>query len=159
MHMKYGKVKFGFKDTFDLRGVLRPVIAEALIKFKEVVEFHEYRHNPNTFIEDMLGSEIEYKSNEEGFIVRNIDEELMEELWWECVDKMIFAFTAKEPCIEDYDFSMDIITVEDAGKRASRFVCTNEEEYDRHTTDVMDYQTKVQEGYELFGKYLQDLWW
>ena len=157
MYMKHGKVVFGEKDTYSLPYTLNPIIGAALLKFKEVEGKSSYRHAaPNNFIEDVLGQEVQYTNDDEGFVIREVDEELMSTLWDECIDKMIFAFTSEEPDIMDYDFEMKII--KDSDKNLT-FMCTDEVENKRYTEDVMEWQDKVNEGYLLFGKYLQNLWW
>ncbi len=151
MYMKHGKVQFGYKDTFSLDRTLRPIIAAALEKFVEVTKHHPMRHIPTCFIEDVLGRSVEYKPNEDGFVVRDVDEDLMEELWWECVDKMIYAFKEDEPNILYYAF--------ETGFSSKGITSTNPKESERYHKDVNIHYNKVQEGSELFGKYLSTLWW
>lgn len=159
MYMKHGKVKFGHKDTFNVSETLRPIIGDLLLKYAEAeANAGEWRHAaPISFVEDVTGKTTEFVTNTEGFMVRDVDEEFMSELWEECVAKMVFAFTSTKPNRNDYNYGMNISENEETDYFT--FTCTGEEEAARHTLDMKVWLDKVQEGQELFGKYLSSLWW
>ena len=145
-------IQFGAKDCWSLDCTLSPILLSALLKFKEVSKGR--KGVPVTVLSDLF-PECLYSHTEEQL-------EKGSEAWEEIIDKMIFAFDKKnEPKIEDYNFTF-VHTFDDPmenGSRRAHITNTNEDEYERYKKDEVAYQSRVEEGHMLFGKYFQNLWY
>lgn len=159
MYMNRKGIVFGYKDTFSLDYTLSPIILAALKKFKEVItdpKHADFAGVPGCIIADMYSKDGEYPETTDEEI------EAAVKVWHEMIDKMIYAFDLKnEPKISDYNFKLNMNKVEEFEDGSSRVEIhtVNEEEYARYRADEEQYQKAAQEGRELFGKYLANLWW
>lgn len=147
MRFKGKKPIASYKDTWCVDNTLRPIIAEALRKFLEVKnnpKHSDYFGVPgNAFSKELESQDIEVRSKE----------------WDKILHKMYWAFSTPEPDMEDYDFTIELVPANASEDSRFRTKVTNQEEYDRFEKDETEYWTKRQEGYELFGKYLHNIWW
>jgi hypothetical protein len=156
--MKYGKIIFGYKDTFSLDYTLSPIIAAGLIKFKEVITDAKNFDTvgvPTKVLVELFGDK-QHEFTEEEL-------SLGSKRWVEIIDKMIFAFSGEEPDIKDYAFSFGEWKTEpvEGGYRLlkSSLEPNNKEEYQRYKDDQLLYQNKKEEGLQLFAQYYENLWW
>lgn len=142
MYMKYGKVIFGYKDTFGLNYTLRPIIQAGLVKFKENLEIR-YEKGACFGIPFLTENE-------------DIDESTLK--WFAMLDKMIYAFDDKaEPDSSKYNFDL---TWGEPNERGGRTVSIrNQAEADRYHKDCKEHEDRVKEGLRLFAEYFDQLWW
>ncbi len=135
------------RDVFSLNDTLRPIIAAGLKKYLEEKN-HRLFGNPNIL------------TDEEDWEVQHLH-------WVGILEKMLYAFDADEPSIEDYDF--DFYCLNDKGERTGIFDIkantsytiehTHDEEYQKYKEESKVHEDKVQEGLDLFAKYFRNLWW
>ena len=155
MRLVKGKWKASYKDTFSLDYTLNPIIHAALVKFYEQKDKTMFG-TPSVIYYDLFGSD--YRMTD----VSKEDESKAQQYWYECIEKMIYAFDPKsEPSINDYDFSYSWYTekTSDNGMKVKTITCSNEEEKERYDNDCLEYERKAKEGRELFAKYYMNLWW
>lgn len=138
MRLTKGKWKASYKDTFSLDYTLAPIILAALQRFRDQSDKTMFGTPQSIFDEYDLPD-----GAEEAHII-----------WEGVIDHMIYAFDIKnEPDIKDYDFSYNHNLTQGG------FGCTNTKERDRYLADILEHNKIKQEGYNLFAKYLTDLWW
>lgn len=162
--MRYTKGKWvtSYRDTYSLEHTLNPIIGSALVKFKEVITTKGFKGLPVEWISDHIEKGTVTDQSSEGYQeLSDSDWNLLESLWMEMLDKCIFAFNANEPDMDDYDFKLEhkLKDQDEDGYYELDITCTNEDEKDLYTNDLKDYHNKCQEGRELFGKYLHQMWW
>ena len=133
MRFKGRKPIFSDKDTWSLDCTLSPIIGAGLVKFKEVTER-----------KDVAGYPSAVDSYEE---------------WVEILEKMIFAFTAKEPKIPSGIYDMVDLGTDEEGYTEHRIDIVDQEKHDKYTKVENEYHTKVAEGLKLFGEHFRSLWW
>lgn len=146
MRMKYGKVVFGYRDTFDMDATLKPIIHDAIVKFRD------------TLVE----------RNNKGLVVgvpilkSCSDVQLMEygsadfDGWINTLNKIIYSFGSNEPNIMKYDVDFQFEDIENNRKTTS---VNNEVAYEQFKEDCKIHEEKVKEGLNLFAEYYQSLWW
>jgi len=77
--------------------------------------------------------------------------------WYWVMDEMIFAFESKLINWEDQFWKLDVTTYpEDAGKDLIPLRCKDVGNCD--WDGMREYETRMQNGFRLFGKYYQGLW-
>ena len=149
MYINRKGIQFSYTDTYDIHEVLRPIIASALKKFIEVRELKkDWCGTPGIFM---------LEAAETG-----LTEEEAHQEWDNTLQFIYEAFSEEEPNIDKYDFKQSIVSGkprEDGLIPAEIVLEYGEEERDRYRKDEAAYLEKRQKGYELFGKYLQNLWW
>ena len=142
-------IQFSYKDTYDIHEALRPIIASALKRFIEVREQKkELVGTPGRFI---------LEAQETG-----LTEEEAHEEWNRTLQFIYEAFATQPPDIADYDFSQSLVFGEPNEEGLSEVNVVLDygaEERERLYRDEGEYYKKRNKGYELFGKYLQYLWW
>jgi len=135
MRLTKGKWKASYKDTFSLDYTLAPIILAALQRFRDQSDKQMFGTPQSIFDEYELPD-----GAEEAHII-----------WEGVIDHMIYAFdSTNEPDINDYNFTY---------RYQGLIGCTNTEERDRYRADLMFHNKLKQAGYDLFAKYLTDLWW
>lgn len=112
MRMKGKKAIFNYKDTFSMCEVLRPVIYEAVKKFRDTLK--DRRDNN------------EYWSHPYFKDVPNLDEKDYGDYWFSILDQIVEGFS-----FDYYDVDFD-----------------NKETFE-----------KIENANNLFGQYLNHLWW
>ena len=157
MRLVKGKWKASYKDTFSLDYTLNPIIHAALVRFYENKDKTMFG-TPSVIYSDLFGLDYKMADTSED------DESKAQYYWYECIEKMIYAFDPKsEPNIADYDFSYSWHNAENKeprdGIRVKTITCSNEEEKERYQSDCLEYERKAKEGRELFAKYYMNLWW
>lgn len=151
MRMKGKKPIFGYKDTYDLNDTLRPIIGAGITKFIEVKkQKDEWFGVPGQFMNDIGVDDVNVAAP----------------LWDEVLEKMRYAFCEPEPDMTDYDFEFGPITSEpyfdENGNKMYKMdpiEVFNRPAYEDYKKDEAEHHRRVQEGYELFGKYFNNLWW
>ena len=143
------------KDTWGLYSTMQPMILAGLKKFLEVVSEADT-------CAGVPGAMEEFGELDENFCYKDFDGAMAK--WHETIEKMIYAFDpSNEPDTKDYNY--EFVEGPNNGKEDEQgyievdFGPDNQEEWDRYTSDLRTYNKRVQEGYELFGKYYQNLWW
>ena len=148
MRMRGKKPIYGFRDTFDLSSVMRPIIQEGLIKYREVI-VDRYR-DENACVA------IPFSESPD----EDIDQSFWK--WVSILDEMIVGFS-EEPDMDDYDFNIYMVESPELGSgngfRASKVEIDNREEYTRYANDVKDFHRRAAEGRMLFAQYYENLWW
>lgn len=144
-----GVWEFNRKDTYNLNSTLSPVIAAGLKKFLEVIQERD-GGVPGKFIQENL---LKTETDEEMEIAFGA--------WTDVIREMIFAFDSEEP-----SFDGEFFEGPDHGKEGSVKNCKiwdmrprDQEAWDKYMKDSREYEERVQKGYELFGKYFDNLWW
>ena len=75
-------------------------------------------------------------------------------IWEGAIDHMIYAFDVRnEPDIKGYNFTHSLKQIQGG------FECSDTSERDRYLADILEHNKIKQQGYNLFAKYLTDLWW
>ena len=152
MQFKYGKVKFGYKDTFNMYGTLGPIIVGGVRKFKEVIiekKDMDYMGVPtSTFTKEELSNFVDV--TDEHF-----------QRWVDILDKIIYAFEDNEPHLADYNFTLEFISGEPSanGTIPLEILRSDENEYQRWLNDSKIHKDKVLEGRKLFAEHFDGLWW
>ncbi len=151
MRFKGRKPIASYRDTWDVEHTLRPIIGEALRKFIEV------KNNPKH--SDWFGVPAGMLSSDADVMSLEPTEEA-QKAWDDILDKMLLAFTEEEPDMDNYDFTLEFVPNPDNELRGRMLVTKgSEEEKERYYKDVEEYYKRRQEGYELFGKWLRNIWW
>ena len=161
MQFKKGKTLFSYKDTWNLNTQLSKVISSGLLKFKEVINVEEGRKGVPASISCYLVEQEEI-SYEDGFSLSDEDWEKAYNYFDYALDEMIFAFSDNEPDIMAYDFKHEMIRSEVQDNSpcvAMTIECTNQEESDRYSKDVEDYNDRCEKGRGLFALHFDSLWW
>lgn len=125
---------FNYKDTWSLDSTLAPIICAGLKKFKEVISSTDWGGYPSDFD--------------------------TEEDWYKVLDKMIWSF-------ENAHFELNIPEKYWEGTEDMSFTGTLNREktpeqkalWDEYMKTCNAHQERLEEGFELFGKYFQSLWW
>lgn len=134
MHFKHGKLQFSKRDTYDLNETLKPVIYQAVKRFKEVYEESNMKAIPyevlKTLAEEGKITTVDHHYSED-------DLALGVKRFIEILDEMLYAFGSEEP---DVDF-----------KNMGQF--RNDEGL------LFEHYDRCQKGYKLFGEYFDSLWW
>lgn len=165
MRKRGKKIFFNYDDTWDMSHTLSPVIANGLIKFKEVVLIGEDgTGHPFAGIPSSVSCEGSSINDIKSLNFDKDDDEAHQALWEEWkrrVDCMIYAFSAKEPDAPPvFEFKRES-SEEGDPKSLRRFdiEITDQEAYDKYREDESLHHKKVQEGLEYFAKHFRDLWW
>lgn len=152
--MRYtkGRWQASYRDTWSLDSTLSPIIYAGLSKFHDVLE-QKNREGK------CLGVPSEYCANPD---VDVTDQELQN--WLDDIKKMMYAFENKEPDMEDYDFSLEMVPVPGGVAKENCSVpytieCDNLEEKARYYADCDEHERLVQEGLDLLAKRWKNLWW
>lgn len=155
-----GEWKFSYKDTFSLDMVLKPIIASGLKTFKQVIKSKNLKGIPINVI-----SECEFYSKYENDISLNYnfteqEMEIAEQLWYEILDKIIYAFDSEEPTWKSvgYDSKLIFIPSEKNSYGSIEFkdIKGNKQDW---LDAVKLHNKKVEEGLQLFSKHFNNLWW
>lgn len=132
------QVKIDPWDTWSLDCTLSYIILASLKEFKK--DLHSYP------------SLIDHKNSSYIHAVNfdDSDKDAGMKIWVEILDKMIYSFDEKinETNKPEPEFISE-------GKRIFDYEIKDKEQWYK---DLEEYETKVQEGFELFGKYFQNLW-
>lgn len=157
MRIKRGKVKFGYRDSYDVEDSLRPIIHDWLVNFKKTLQDIDTRGGcvgvPLTMI-DELG---EPKSDDGCYDETEIRRGL--ELWYEKLDEMIFGFSPEPPIPSSVDFIMREHETTAEGFTRVTIDVVDEEAYNRHLEDEKQFYERAEKGRELFAKHFESLWW
>lgn len=161
MRKRGKKILFNYKDTWDMSDTLSPIIANGLIKFKEVVldvnngEGHTLAGIPSSVRSEGSSSDIK------ALITEDEKLNIYWEEWKRRVDCMIYAFSQDEPEIPDlFEYTRE--EAEEGDNTSSRrfsIKIKDQEAYDRYKEEERLHSEKVQEGLDYFAKHFQDLWW
>lgn len=161
MYMKHGKVKFGYKDSYDFE-ILSDIIGDWLTNFREVIVKRNNEGKcvgvPCLVLNEYYGQEfVNQKSMNGGLSNEEIDKAF--EFWIGLIDQMIFAFTSEEPSynggwIEDDNHG---VLTEDGNTAWS--MRPNPEKWQEHQRECAAWKHKVDCGRMLFAKYSSHLWW
>ena len=144
MYTKNGKINFSKRDTWSLNDTLRPIIAQGLLKFRECIDGSKVM--PFSVIEGCVDSGlIEWLQEDIGSISAE-SWEVVEKYYLDCLDKMIYAFTEPQPELPCYAKGQ----LKDSEVKAI---------FKEYREVMIEYNKRVQEGTELFGKYYHTLWW
>lgn len=151
MQFKYGKVKFGYKDTWGMNWVLKQIIADGVRKFRDTIV--EKRDTgcvgvPNSvFTEDELTNFVDV--TDEHF-----------QRWVDILDKIIYSFEDKEPCSSDYyDVQMVCGEPDSRGLIPVTIVRSDEDAHEKYAEDYKIHWEKVLDGRKLFAEHFDSLWW
>jgi hypothetical protein len=152
-----------YKDTWSLQHSLSPIIGAALVKFKETITM-EGEYNKGIPVEWMCAKVEEGLvswAEEDNWSMYEEDENTCFASFIDMLDECIYAFTCEEPDISDYNFHYNSSCEEPDENGCIPFAleCTNKEERDRYGMDMKLHNDKVKRGQELFGLWLNTMWW
>lgn len=133
MRMKGKKIIFGYKDTFSMHETLRPVILEALIKFRDTIK--ERSESEKGYGVPFFDDKYLESDGEGGF---KITAQERSKAWFSALDEMIEGFS-----IDPYE--------SESIKNYSNIDNWLESEKERYE--------KIKKTHEMFGKYLYHLFW
>lgn len=125
---------FSEEDCWDLSVCLARVILPALQKFKSIKRYGY----PASFVTGNEKSDVQ--------------------AWEDTIDKMIWSFSElvnDEPNYPHRDISAEDVMVKKETEYGTCFICESNEE---RSKKIREYYARLQEGFELFGKYYNDLW-
>jgi len=154
MRMKYGKVVFGYKDSWDSQTTLGVIIHDWLVNFKKVLidkMNHPMMGVPNKVMTELYPDTHEYT-----------DEQLKEgfEHWLFLLDEMIFAFSNDEPEYSgSFKREVDHGVEKEDGLRTWNMQPDDLSEWNKFLKECDEYAAKVEAGRVLFGKYFSSMWW
>jgi hypothetical protein len=154
MYMNREGIKFGYKDTWSLDEVLKPVIAKGVIKFRD------------TLLErDEKGLCVGYPSSviqPQDFVGDEVTENNRFQEWIDILGEMIYAFTADEPDPHEYYKLVEGPRHMEETKNGCRrwdLIPDNPEGKIKHNLDLHAHYHDVNRGLNLFAKHYKDLWW
>jgi hypothetical protein len=163
MYIKKGKPVFGYKDTFSLDHTLRPIIGAVLLKFQGVIKDKDFGGVPMEIIHYLVDNGYVEYEDPENYTLSKEDFAFARDYWDDIIEELVWSFTTEEPDINNYEFRYIFdeghFKKQKDGYYQWSISCTNEQESDRYTKDVEEYSKRVQDGYNLFAKYLPSLWW
>ena len=157
MRMKYGKVVFGYKDSWDSQTTLGVIIHDWLVNFKKVIlekKDHPFMGVPNKVMNELYPDTHQHT-----------DEQLQKgfEHWLFLLDEMIFAFSNDEP---EYEGSFvrgkdheDFDSEDSKGLKTWNMEPDDLNEWNKFLKECDEYAAKVEAGRVLFGKYFSSMWW
>ena len=152
------------RDVWSVENTLCPIIGATVVKYREesVKDGKFVEGVPVKFCEELVENDLVKWEDGTSLILSDEDERIVAEEWLSVIDKIVYAFTAEEPDIMDYNFSFikgdkEPEKTED-GFTKFNLVCTNKKEQARYIKDGNAHYEKVEEGYKLFGKWLRDIW-
>lgn len=154
MRMKYGKVVFGYKDSWDSQTTLGVIIHDWLVNFKKVLldkKDHPYMGVPNKVMVELYPDVEEYTDDQlhAGF-----------DHWLFLLDQMIFAFSNNEPEYEgSFNRQEDHGKESETGLRVWNIEPDDMTEWNKFLKECDEYAATVEAGRELFGKYFSSMWW
>jgi hypothetical protein len=125
---------FSYRDTFSLDSTLAPIIAAGLRKFKDTISSTEWGGYPNGFD--------------------------TEEEWHEVLDKMIWSFENADfeiglpPEYWEETKGMSLVDTLNRGKTPNQKAI-----WDEYMKNCEAHQERLVEGFDLFAKHFQSLWW
>ena len=126
-----------YKDTWDLDNTLSPIIAAGLSKFLSIKDKPVFGVPNKVYVEYGLSED---------------EDDLACFLWCEILAHMLWAFTAEEPDVNDYNYHVKL----DNHKLVRSGDLT---ERDRYYNDIKAFHEWRQIGLDLFSKYYSNLWW
>lgn len=156
MQLKYGKVKFGYKDSWSAEPILPEIIADWLTNFRKVLVDKQ----DNDFIGCPHRVMITVYPNKTDF--NYTDEQVKQGLvkWIEMIDTMIYAFRNEEP---DHEFKWvdgpEHNRVDDRGLIRWNKIPDDESAYNVWKEQCEQHRQKVELGRKLFAEYYDNLWW
>ena len=152
VQFKYGKVKFGYKDTWSMDLVLKQIIADGVRKFKEVII-----EKKDT---DYVSVPISVFTKEELSNFVDVTDEHFQR-WVDILDKIIYAFEDNEPSTDDYNYTHEFIRGEpdEHGNTSMTILRSDENEHQRWLNDSKIHKDKVLDGRKLFAEHFDGLWW
>ena len=164
MHMKHGKIKFGYKDAYDCTYVLSPIIRDCITNFRDVLIERENEGKfvgvPNLVLEDLFGKEYVEQKYISGDGLSPQDLQQGVEHWLSILDQIIYAFN---PDLEpDYQggWTESEGHLEDVGDGLTRWNITPDEDKWKEYMDAREgWYEQVTRGRELFSKFYDCLWW
>ncbi len=163
MYMKHGKLKFGYKDSYDCTYVLSPIIRDCIKNFRDVLikreEEGKFTGVPNLVLEDLFGEEYirqKYESGE-GLSPNDLQQGL--EHWLTILDQIIYAFGSEEPEYEG-GFTEGAQHGEEDKNGFTRWNLLVEPIQWKEYIEARDaWYEQVEHGRKLFSKFYQCLWW
>lgn len=134
-------VKMQYKDSFDVDQTLAPIIAECVKNYRKVIIENDNFGTPQEIVNQCK------------------DFEEARQKWIDILDKIIYAFDSPEP-----EYEGDFIEGPEHRKQDGKFIKwdmqpTDLQAWERYQVETEEYWVKKQEGFELFGKHYQSLWW
>lgn len=162
MNFKYGKVNFGYKDSYSAEPVLSEIIAKWLINFRKVLtdkRDEDCVGCPNQILEEYFKEEYDKDP-------WKVSDELVEKglaKWLEIIDEMIYGFSAEEPHYKGgYKEGPDHGKV--SYQNGEKLTQWNMEPVDKNAWEAYkvaleEHAYRAHNGRELFAKYFCNLWW
>ena len=146
MYIKHGKIKFSYRDSWDMEP-LGTIIADWLKNFRDVIVKRNKEGKcigvPSSVLSEAFGEEwcIEQSTNG-GLTDDHI--ELGFNYWIAILDQMIYSFEMNEPI---YSGEFDGFEVKD------------EHLWQKYMEECDAHEEKCKEGRALFAKHFGSLWW
>ena len=164
MYMKHGKIKFGYKDSYDCTYVLSPIIRDCIKNFRDVLikreEEGKFTGVPTLVLEDLFGEEYvthKYESDE-GLSPSDLQQGF--EHWLTILDQIIYAFDPEnEPDYQGgWTENEDHLTETENGYTRWN-LSPDESKWKEYTEAREGWMDQVEHGRKLFSKFYQCLWW
>ena len=154
MYIKHGKIKFSYRDSYDMEP-LGTIIADWLKNFRDTIVKRNKEGNcigvPSSVLAEAFGEEWYTEQSVNGGLT---DEhiELGFNYWIAIIDQMIYSFEMNEP---EYQGSLSHTISEDGQMLIDR----DEELWQKYMEECERHEEKCKEGRALFAKHFCSLWW
>lgn len=156
MYINRKGLQFSSRDCYSLRDVLGKVNANAIRKFKEVIEDRD----KEGLVYGLPNDVCEFNDD---YLVK--DWEASKKQWFDILDAIIYAFEDNEPCTLDYfefiEGPQHGTKTDCNGVRMTRWnmIPNDNEGYEAFKRAEEEHGKKVKEGLELFAMFFLDLWY
>ena len=155
MRLKGKKPIFNDEDTYSMDNTLRPIIAEGLKKFLEVLKKQDSDPENGSF-----GIPADFVGGSSGDDDYDDKTEQGTKDWFLVLDKMIYAFDTSEPELRDGVLEMTIpYPLREEEPLEANINVLDQVAYDEHKKECASWEKNKKEGLSLFAMYYDNLWW
>jgi len=150
--LKYGKVKFGYKDSWSAEPVLSEIIADWLKNFRNVL--WEKRVGCPQQVLDLVYPDHDH--------FNYTDEQIKQGLvkWFEMIDDMIYAFENIEPVYSgEWVNGEGHGDIDEHGHTRWNKQPSDPDAYRQHRDLCDRHHQRVKKGRQLFTEHYDSLWW
>lgn len=152
MRIKYGKVKWGYRDSYG-NEILREIIHDWLVNFRDVLLKRDAKDMCLGVPQAMLPNDVQDGTIPEEDIEQGLAN------WIATIDKMIDGFSEYEYIPYDVDFLGYEVSEDEDGNKIMAFTVTDEDKYEAYTEALKQRELELEEGRNLFAQHFDSLWW
>lgn len=153
--MRYSKGKWvaSNKDVWSVETTLNKIIMAHITKLYESLQKSSCHGVPMHYMD--------IQAKIEGVDSYDADVDEADKIRIKDLEELIWVFGNNEPVMEDYDFSIEMVSGKpnEKGNTPVTFITKGEDEKDRYWNDMNVYKERKDKGYKLFGEVYQYLDW